>query len=99
MKKSITKQKKKQKKKNEKYLLQNPKGKGWLLVDLEYPQHLHKSHNDYPLAPKKLAVKKEWLSESKTELLENNSMLNIQKLGPNLIDKKKYVVHYRNLQL
>ena len=35
----------------------------------------------------------------KTELLENNSMLNIQKLGPNLMDKKNYVVHYRNLQL
>ena len=28
-----------------------------LEVDLEYPKHLHKSHNDYPLAPEKLAVK------------------------------------------
>ena len=25
-------------------------------VDLEYPDELHESHNDYPLAPEKLAV-------------------------------------------
>ena len=31
------------------------KGKGFMLeVDLEYPKHLHKSHNDYPLAQKNL---------------------------------------------
>ena len=34
-------------------------GKGYILeVDLEYPKHLHKLHNGYPLAPEKLAVKK-----------------------------------------
>ena len=34
------------------------KGKGYMLeVHLEYPKHLHKSHNDYQLAPEKLAVK------------------------------------------
>ena len=44
--------------------LKKPKDKGWILeVDLEYPKHLHKIHNEYPLAPEKLAVKKEWLSE------------------------------------
>jgi hypothetical protein len=68
-------------------------------VDLEYPKHLHKLHNDYPLAPEKLAVKKEWLSEYQTELLDNNSMINIQKLVPNLMDKKKNVVRYRHLHL
>ena len=36
------------------------KGKGYILeVDLEYPKHLQKSHNDYPLAPEKLTVKEE----------------------------------------
>ena len=25
-------------------------------VDLEYPDELHESHNDYPLAPEKLAL-------------------------------------------
>ena len=43
-------------------------------VDLEYPKHLHKLHNDYPLAPEKLSVKEEWLSPYQTELLENKSM-------------------------
>ena len=57
-------------------------------MDLEYPKELHKLHNDYLLAPEKIAVKKEWLSEYQTELLENNSMINIQKLVPNLMDKK-----------
>ena len=47
----------------------------------------------------KLAVENEWLSEYQTELLENKSVINITKLVPNLMDKKKYVVHYRNLHL
>ena len=81
-------------------LKKKTKEKGWILeVDLEYPKHLHKLHNDYPLAPEKLSVKKEWLSSYQTELLENNSMINIEKLVPNLMDKTKYVLHYRNLQL
>ena len=76
------------------------KGKGRIYeVDLEYPKHLHKLHNDYPLAPEKLAVKKEWLSDYQNELLDNNSTLNVEKLVPNLMDKKKYVVHYKNLRL
>ena len=30
---------------------------GYILeVDLEYPDNLHKLHNDYPLTPEKLAV-------------------------------------------
>ena len=30
---------------------------GYLLeVDLEYPEELHKLHNEYPLAPEKLIV-------------------------------------------
>ena len=34
-------------------------GKGCILeVDLEYPAELHVSHNDYPLAPERLKVKK-----------------------------------------
>jgi hypothetical protein len=76
------------------------KGKGRIYeVDLEYPKHLHKLHNDYPLAPEKLAVKLEWLSNYQNELLDNNGMLNVEKLVPNLMDKKKYVVHYKNLRL
>ena len=58
-------------------------------MDLEYPKYSHKLHNDYPLAPEKLSVKKEWLSSYQTELLENTSTINIEKLVPNLMDKTK----------
>ena len=37
---------------------------GWLLeVDLKYPYKLHELHNDYPLAPGKLAVSSDMLSK------------------------------------
>ena len=32
-------------------------------VDLEYPSELHKLHNDYPLAPEKLKISQNMLSE------------------------------------
>ena len=31
-------------------------------VDLEYPKQLQEIHNDYPLAPDKIEIKKEMLS-------------------------------------
>ena len=34
-----------------------------LEVDLEYPNDLHEIHNDYPVAPEKLKVSKDMLSE------------------------------------
>ena len=35
----------------------------FLEVDLEYPDELHELHNDYPLAPEKLAVSSNMLSK------------------------------------
>ena len=68
-------------------------------MDLEYPAELHELHNDYPPAPERLKVKKEWLSGYQTNLLEDDNILNTEKLVPNLMEKTKYVLHYRNLQL
>ena len=43
----------------------------FLQVDLEYRDNLHESHNDYPLAPKKLAVSSNMLSDIVKKLLVN----------------------------
>ena len=55
----------------------------FLEVDLEYPNELHELHNDYILAPEKLAVSSD----------------DVKKLIPSLGNKANYVVNYRNLQL
>ena len=68
--------------------------------DLEYPEHLHDLHNDYPLAPERKLVTQDMLSPYASEL---QSKLQIgkdtcEKLVPNLMDKDGYVVDIRNLK-
>ena len=71
--------------------------KGCILeVDLEYLQELHESHNTYPLAPERLVVQKEWISDNQNGLW--NDATEVEKLLPNLMNKSKDVVHYHNLQ-
>ena len=75
--------------------------KGLVLeVDLEYPKELHDLHNDYPLAPEKITVREEMLSDycQKIQAREGIKVGQVEKLTPNLKDKEKYIVHYRNLQ-
>ena len=43
----------------------------FLEVDLEYPDELHELHNDFPLAPEKLAVSSDMLSKYCKKLLIN----------------------------
>ena len=74
---------------------------GYILeVDLEYPSELHKAHNAYPLAPERMVVQKEWMSEYQHGLLGAGvAPTEVEKLVPNLRDKDRYVLHHRNLQL
>ena len=75
---------------------------GYILeVDLEYPDELHELHNDYPLAPEKLAVSSDMLSKYCKKVADKYDIKvgDVKKLIPNLGNKTKYVLHYRNLQL
>ena len=69
-------------------------------VDLEYPQELHDIHNDYPLAPEKINIPNEWLSDYcfKIANVHNITTGIVKKLVPNLINKNNFVIYYRNLQ-
>ena len=73
----------------------------FLEVNLEYPDELHELHNDYPLAPEKLAVSNDMLSAYCKKIADkyNIKVGDVKKLIPNLGNKTKYVLHYRNLQL
>ena len=67
-------------------------------VDLEYPQHLHDLHNEYPLAPEPLEIKENMLSKQAKYMLKGKKFTPSTKLTPNLYNKTHYVTHYRNLQ-
>ena len=58
-------------------------------------------HNDYPLAPEKLAITYDILSDYCKKIPEDYEIKvdDVKKLIPNLGDKTNYVLHYRNLQL
>ena len=73
----------------------------FLEVDLEYSDELHKLHDDYPLAQEKLAVSSDMLSEYCKKIADKYKIKvgDVKKLIPNLSNKIKYVLHYRNLQL
>ena len=58
-------------------------------------------HNDYPLAPEKREISQDMLSKYCYDILNKCGIKigGVNKLVPNLRNKKRYVVHYRNLQL
>ena len=58
-------------------------------------------HNDYPLAPEKLAIPYDMLSDYCKKITDEYEIKvgNVKKFIPNLDKKTNYVIHYRNLQL
>ena len=69
----------------------NNRGVGYLLeVDVKYPRELHDHHNDLPFMCEKIRVK---------GLAGAGAVLHgVEKLVPNLHDKKKYVIHVKALK-
>lgn len=70
-------------------------------MNLEYPSEHHDIHSDYPLAPEKLKVTTDMLSPYCQQLARDLRLKSgsVSKLVPNLNDKTKHIVHYRNLKL
>lgn len=62
-------------------------------VDLEYPKHLHDTHNDFSFCAEKRTLPNEAFDINGTKRNK------IPKLLLTLYDKEKYVVHYRMLKL
>ena len=66
-------------------------------MDLHYKPRLHGRHDDYPLAPESLVIDHSMYSTIQQAVFPEYAPQS--KLTPNLRDKVKYVVHYRNLKL
>ena len=72
----------------------------FLEVHLEYCEELHDSHNDYPFCPEKIEAGYDMLSKYYKDIADcyGTKVGGVKKLIPNLGDKAKYGVHYKNLQ-
>ena len=68
-----------------KYAINNSKG-CVLEVDLKYPKELRELHNDYPLAPDKIEIKREMLFEYQLKIADlcNIPTGNVKKLVANI---------------
>ena len=73
----------------------------FLEEDLEYLNELLELRNDYPLAREKLTVTNNMLSPYSKRIADKYDIKvgDIKKLIPNLCNKTKFVLYYRNFQL
>ena len=62
--------------------------------------NLHVFHNDYPLAPEKLAIPYDVLLDYCKKVAHEYEIKvsDVKKLIPNLDNKTSYVLYYKNLQ-
>ena len=53
-------------------------------------------HNDYPIAPDKIKIKREMFSDYQLKIADpyNIHIGNVKRLGPNFFDKEKYQIPY-----
>ena len=74
---------------------------GYILeVDIHVPKEKHDYFNDYPLAVQNTNFEdSEYMKNLAIKLNINKPKTPVNKLIPNLYDKIKYVIHYRNLKL
>ena len=68
---------------------------------MEYPDYLHDAHRDFPLAPEKLIITREMLSDEMKEFLRGNNLpfSKQERLTQTLLPKEGYITHIRNLKL
>ena len=73
---------------------------GYILeVDLKHYWELHDLHNDYPFYPEKIGISYDMLSSYCKDIADCYDIRvgGVKKLIPNLSDKVKYVVRYKNI--
>ena len=73
----------------------------FLEVDLKYPDELRELYNDCPLAAEKPPVTNDMLSKYCKQIVDRYDIKvgDVKKLIPNLGNKTKYVLYYKNVQL
>ena len=73
----------------------------FLGVDLDYLDELNDLHNNYALVSETLKVTEQILSKYQQKITEDNnfSIAKNKNLIPNLGNKRKYMLHFQNLNI
>jgi hypothetical protein len=69
-----------------------------LMVDIDYPDEIHDKHRDLPLLPERMQITEDMQSDYAKTILGDNKISQCPKLVPNLMNKRNYVIHIKNLK-